>query len=844
MPHRTPPGDKSKSASQRLKDSSMQLRGIYLGRKRTIDNLREGLREYFASDTRFYAVFGTAVFAVAFAIFVPASNLTSEVFREGEVVHRNIYAPADLTVEDQASTYKKRMQVSESVRDIYSLDTSVLRSADEKLKKAIAIMQQGYSRNEPAAYRSVMRGLEERELMELGPAGAAMAESRLVSQEALRRYESTTGFANLEKLFRDELGIPMPKEAVDVLRAHHYRPHIGEWLSAVLAEAMETGVATDKKALPPTSHKGIALVNAQSGENAGSLDYQDIMDVQEARLFVRTRLGELMASQPLSLQKVATAMAENLVSPNLFYNRAKTVERRKSVRDAVPVISYQVKKGELIVREGERMTPEHLAKIKMVGSGQRFGGTAQAVVGSMAFILMVILGCGFYVRSHMPELAATRPNAALIGIILLAQAALLRMFQAWAEVFATHNPDVSLSAYLYAAPFAVAPLLAAIFFTRGAAVLAAIVTALSAGMLFQPTHHYIFIAFAGGIVAVFHVGRIMRRSEVWRFGVRLMGVNVAVTAMVWMMDGQLFTRDSFNSMLFCIVGSVITVALALTLSPLVESYFPVVSDIRLLELLDLNHPLLAKMAVVAPGTYHHSIIVGNLAEDAAEAIGANPLLARVGAYFHDIGKTHKPEYFIENQRDNVNKHDNLNPSMSALIITSHVTRGLEMAREHKLIPQIKDMITEHHGTQLVEYFYHRAKEAEKDGAPVSEQNFRYPGRKPHSRESAIVALADVVEAASRTLKSPTSSRLRQLVSKTINDKFVNGQLDQSHLTLHDLNKIGDSFVRTLHGIFHYRVEYPGDKIEDEDNANLKAAGQRAEFQQDKEKASPNIKRVV
>jgi len=190
----------------------------------------------------------------------------------------------------------------------------------------------------------------------------------------------------------------------------------------------------------------------------------------------------------------------------------------------------------------------------------------------------------------------------------------------------------------------------------------------------------------------------------------------------------------------------------------------------------------------------------------------------------------------------VNKHDTLNPSMSALIITSHVTKGLEMAREYKLIPQIRDMIAEHHGTQVIQYFYHRAREMEKD-APVSEQNFRYPGKMPHTRESAIVALADSVEAASRTLKNPSSTRLQQLVSKIINDKFVSGQLDDSHLTLHDINKIGDSFVRILHGIFHYRVEYPGDKIEDDNSDIGKAAGQTAELRPDTQKTPVPIKRV-
>jgi hypothetical protein len=297
-------------------------------------------------------------------------------------------------------------------------------------------------------------------------------------------------------------------------------------------------------------------------------------------------------------------------------------------------------------------------------------------------------------------------------------------------------------------------------------------------------------------------------------------------------------------MIFGAFGAFIVVALTLTSLPLIEMFFPVVSDIKLLELQDLNHPLLARMAVQAPGTYHHSVVVGNLAEDAAEAIGANPLLTRVGSYFHDIGKMDKPEYFIENQRDSINPHDNLSPSMSALILLSHVTKGLEMAKEHKLIPQIRDMIGEHHGLQLIKYFYQRAKEQEKPGiSTVKEDDFRYNGRKPRTRESAIVALADSVEAASRTLKNPTSSRLRQVVFKIINDKFLSGQLDDSHLTLQDIKKIGESFVRILHGVVHYRVKYPGDNLDDDTVDNNKEGNKIAEPYKNKKEISVDFERI-
>jgi putative nucleotidyltransferase with HDIG domain len=214
---------------------------------------------------------------------------------------------------------------------------------------------------------------------------------------------------------------------------------------------------------------------------------------------------------------------------------------------------------------------------------------------------------------------------------------------------------------------------------------------------------------------------------------------------------------------------------------------------------------------------------------------------RVGAYFHDIGKMERPDYYIENQREGKNRHDNLNPSMSSLIIVSHVTDGLEMAKKYKLIPQISDMITEHHGTQTIRYFYQRAKDREQPSvSAVKEQDFKYPGEIPKSRESAILALADSVEAATRSLQKPTSTRLRQVVFKIIQERFLEGQLDKSQLTLRDMKKIGNSFVRILHGIFHYRVEYPEDKENDENIDFDKIWSSRAEQDEDTKEASDNF----
>jgi cyclic-di-AMP phosphodiesterase PgpH len=241
--------------------------------------------------------------------------------------------------------------------------------------------------------------------------------------------------------------------------------------------------------------------------------------------------------------------------------------------------------------------------------------------------------------------------------------------------------------------------------------------------------------------------------------------------------------------------------------PLMEMAFGYTTKSSLLELANLDQPILRRLMLEAPGTYHHSVIVGSMAEAAASEIGANPLIAKVSGYYHDIGKLKNPLYFIENQRDGKNIHNKLAPSMSCLILTSHVKNGVEIAREKKLGQQITDAITQHHGTTLISFFYEKAKKLQKDQV-VNIDDFRYPGPKPQTRETALVMLADVVEAAARTLEQPTPSRIQGLVQQLINKLFSDHQLDECPLTLKDLNNIAKSFNKILSGIYHHRIEYP------------------------------------
>lgn len=322
-------------------------------------------------------------------------------------------------------------------------------------------------------------------------------------------------------------------------------------------------------------------------------------------------------------------------------------------------------------------------------------------------------------------------------------------------------------------------------------------------------------AFVGSIVAAFSVIRCKKRSSLIKGGGYVIVANILTIIIILLFNGELFTAKAPSSIMFAALGGVAVTAIVSIFLPLIEYSFKVYTDISLLEFLDLDQPIMKNLMVTAPGTYHHSVIVGNLVESAAEAVGANPLLARVSAYYHDIGKTKMPDYFIENQSGSVSKHDKLTPHMSSMIIVNHVKEGVELAKQYNLPEPIIDIIKQHHGTMLVSYFYQKAKEKTENGIPL-EEDFRYPGPKPQTRVAALVMMADAVEAASKVLTDPTPARISSLVDKIINHIFLDGQLDECELTLKDIHEIKKRFSYILTGIFHKRIDYPGFDFTDED----------------------------
>lgn len=401
----------------------------------------------------------------------------------------------------------------------------------------------------------------------------------------------------------------------------------------------------------------------------------------------------------------------------------------------------------------------------------------------------------------------------LLGLILISTLLIGRLFGYLLLSLSRGLEFKVLDSSVFGIPIPAGAMLVSLLFDFHTAITFSFTVSILAGLWLHDASFTIY-AFAGSIIAAFSVISCKKRSAILRGGSYVIAVNIFTALIILLFKNELFTAKAPPSIMFAILGGIGVTTIVSLLLPILEYLFKVTTDISLLELLDLDQPLMKTLMVTAPGTYHHSVIVGNLVESAAEVVGVNPLLARVSAYYHDIGKIKIPDYFVENQGGSVSKHDKLTPHMSSMIIVNHVKEGVELARQYKLPEPIIDIIEQHHGTMLVSYFYQKAKEQREDIQPV-EEDYKYHGPKPQTRVAALVMMADAVEAASRVLTDPTSTRITSLVDRIINHIFLDGQLDECELTLKDIFEVKKRFTRILTGILHKRIDYPGFDFTDE-----------------------------
>ncbi|HDN80773.1 MAG TPA: HDIG domain-containing protein [Chloroflexi bacterium] len=593
---------------------------------------------------------------------------------------------------------------------------------------------------------------------------------------------------------------------LDFIDAVRQDPYASEeekasWLEAIAEVSLPRKVITTFLTLEESRWQRVAE------EVKAVLDRAMRTEIRENQLAEVKRRIPAMVSWQLEEDEAAAvvALVGELIRPNAFYNAKKTEEARRAAREKVKPVNRTIEKGEIIVRAGDVVGPLEMEALEVLGL-KKSKRDWRKLAGPILLALTLNVAMGLYCSLAFPKLLTS-----LRFLYLLF--ALSTVFLIAAKLMI---PGHVVLPYLYPLAALTALLTTAIDISVAmvVTVLMSILAGYMAGNFLELTVYYTM----GGVFAALVLKRGEKINSYFWAGLALACVNFGVILAFRLPQGNYDIPGIITLAGAALINGVISTILALGGSFLLGSLFGFVTPLHLIELSRPTHPLLQQLLLKAPGTYHHSILVSNMAEQAAERIGANALLARVGAYYHDIGKSLRPYFFVENQMDGVNVHQRLDPKTSAQIIISHVKDGLELARKYHLPPQIQDFITQHQGTELVRYFY---EEASKEGkTQVEEEDFRYPGPRPQTKETAIVMLADAAEAAVRAAHPSTPEEIDEIVRKIIKEKLESGELDESNLTLKDLSEIRKTFVAILQGVFHPRVAYP----EQKEKANATSKG--------------------
>jgi len=604
--------------------------------------------------------------------------------------------------------------------------------------------------------------------------------------------------ATLEKAFAFDLDAGHPLPAAE-------RQLLVGWLR----EVMQGLVIANKPMLLREGTITVLHLPAQREETVR--DFAAVADLEAARNVVRQRVASLATIAPSERAALAELLA-SFLDANLSADAAASAQRRDQAERAVLPVQVRVPKGTVLIAKGQKVTRELAERIELVEERSSPRASVSRFAGLLLLTSLLAFFLYRYTTYHQRHFKRVKHLHAMLVSILLSML-VLAQFVVWIAEQVSHrfrSPFSDPSAYAYLVPIGAG----AILVTLLANGRIAMVYATFAAVLFGAQNAWelpitlwaLLVQWAG----IYAITSYRERSALLRAGLTVGGAGAAVALAVEAIahGREPWSHTAFGAAL-ALVGGALGVGLIVSfVLPLLEGVFRVLTDIRLLELSNVSNPLLSQLAVKAPGSYNHSLVVGTLAEEGAKAIGANSLFCRVAAFYHDIGKIRKPEYYIENQHG-VNPHERLQPSMSALIISAHVKDGIRMAREARLPEQIVDIIPQHHGTRLMTYFYEKAKKQAPAGSEVNDDDFRYPGPKPQTKEAAIFMLADGVEAAARTIEEPTPSRLKEMIHQIAGRIVLDGQLDSCDLTFADLDRIEQAFLRTLVGMYHHRVDYPG-----------------------------------
>ena len=755
------------------------------------DRLKNSVGGWFNADTKMRWGLLLAV-AIAFTIiFYPNLVIKKSTYAIGDVAQRDIKAPRDFFIEDQAATAMKRQQIMDDVLTVYDFDADLADTLKRNVDQAFAELRPMLNPQQPE--QSLPVSAPEGQP---GPSGPISKPWQPPSE------------AELRKLLEDRLGIRVSRGAFYALRHEGFSQELAARINTIMTEVLVNGVVTNKDILLKEGEKGIALREVGTQEEKIVHNLNRFYGLDQAKTMARILGQPLQKEMDYGLMNLVVDIVQGIIQPNITPNRNETQERKTEAAEKIEPVRYKIKAGEMLLREGERVTDLQLLKLQTLAALTEKEQALASVVGATLLVLSLILSCYFLYLIQPQRLTKDRnKHLLLLASVFLVFALLAQLSYHFAGLVTQAFPyPIPEDALIYGIPVAAGAMIICLFLGLQVALPFAMVAAVACGLIFHNSLQVCIFFLVSGSMAAYWIRNCRERRVFISAGLKIGLLNIILAAAIDIYTGDWSGSGMLWKTALAFWGGIAAGIVAAGIAPLVEIAFGYTTDISLLELANLDRPILRRLMIEAPGTYHHSVIVGSLVEAAATEIGANPLLAKVCGYYHDIGKIKKPLYFIENQTGGKNKHDKLAPSMSSLILIAHVKDGVEIARENKLGETIIDTIRQHHGSSLIQYFYEKAKQLKGEDA-VDIDNFRYPGPRPQTREAGLVMLADVVEAASRTLENPTPSRINGLVQNLINKIFSDGQLDECELTLKDLHKIAGRFNKILYGIHHHRIEY-------------------------------------
>ncbi len=696
-------------------------------------------------------------------IIVPKGALTPTEFSPGDISPRDIKAPRDILVQDEDLSAQKRTEAGKAVANLYDYDPDT---------------------------GSLIAGQVEQVLVALRSThGPDVTEAQQI--------------ASLETGF----GIKTSPKGFRALRELAARSDIKARVALVMTKIYRQKITGNLRLFEADRAKGVIYRSQNTQEEVADSDREEVIGLGELQDQLKKVVGE--TDLPDSQQKALLDLLLPLLRPNISFNQNETEARRQTAREEVKPVLIQVKKGEMIVREGDRITPDQIKRLDALHDESKIVSIWRNASGMLLSCFLLVYFAHNFARRNIRKYRPETRDLLFLATVFVSHILALKICIFISAALGSAFPYVEQNAYYYVFPVAVGTMLVRIVLNSEISLVFAILASIVTGSLFGNSFAIMVFVFMSSLAGAHWVRHVTERSSLFGAGLRLGLFNFVLIFALHLMTTRPFDLQLLYKLGFGFAGGLVAAVMVTGIVPLVESIFRYTTNIKLLELANMNNPVLRDLMIQAPGTYHHSIIVGNLAEAAAENIGVNPLMVRVAAYYHDIGKIKKPLYFIENIGGQENRHDKLAPSMSVLILMAHVKDGVEMARENRLGKALTDIIRQHHGTSMMKFFYDRAKiKADPVVEQINERDYRYPGPKPQTREAALIMLADVIEAASRTLSDPTPARIQGMVQKIINNIFIDGQLDECELTLKDIHNIAKSFNLVLGGIFHYRVDYP------------------------------------